>query len=303
MTRFEELLLELPTAPWEWTAVSSNPSVSFQFINRHPQLPWNPVYASRNPSITESDVRGCPGFGWDYEVLCQNPNISLGFITDFIIKPDAVKRINWGYISANPSVGIRDVLDNPTHDWDHQYLSSNPNITSNFILNEGSGFHWDRSLVSANAGITARDIFKSSLKTLFEWDYRTLSTNPNLPIVYVNDNLGRGWNLHHISSKADLVDIQQYRQIKWDAHGLSMNPNITLDYILNHPAAKWHLPSILSNSGVRIDDAVYEWVRPRWNDIRTMESYMSSNETVSDVWIKKNMSNIDWRRLSSNRLS
>lgn len=299
MTRLEEILLEYPSAPWDWNSVSCNPSISFQYILNHPELPWNPRYVSRNKSITELDVRDHPYFNWDREILCENPNISLQFMNDYIIKPNEVKRINWQQISANPSVTMQDVLNYPSYGWDHQYLSLNPNINSNFILNEGRSFNWDASFVSANPGITAKDIFKNSLKSLFEWNYKTLSTNQNLPIVYVKDNLTREWNYHEISRTADLVDIEQFSQIRWDPHGLSMNRNMKNEYIMNHPSIPWHLPSIVANPSISID---YDWIRKHWKDSKSIESYMSSNPTITNDWIKKNKSNVDWKRLSSNVL-
>lgn len=303
MSAMESLLVEYPTAPWDWNAVSSNASVSFKFILEHPDLPWVPRYVSRNKSITESDVKSNLAFPWDYEILCENPNISFAFMNEFIIKPEVVKRINWQLISANPSVTMTDVKNYKTYAWDHQYLSANPNVTSNFILNEGSGIDWFRPFISSNSGITSKDIFKSTLKTLFDWDYKNLSSNQNLPIVYVNDNLDKEWNYHEISCNASLVDIEQYHQIAWDHHGLSLNQNITTSYIKAHPNIDWHLPSLLANSSLRFDSFDFEWILNNWKDSnRSIQTYLCSNATITSNWIKKNKSSVDWKRLSANQL-
>lgn len=296
MTRFEELLLELPDAPWDWNLVSSNPSVSFRFVKEHPAFPWNPKYISRNRGVSESDVRSNPEFRWDNEELCSNPNISLAYINEFVINPDVVKRINWRAISANASVHMSDIKSYPNHKWDHQYLSANPNITSNFILNEGCDIDWYRPFVSANPGITERDIYRSTLKDLFDWDYKSLSTNPNLPMLYVSKHPDAGWNYHEISCNAALIDIDQFQQISWDAHGLSLNRNMRFEYIDSHPELRWHLPSIVSNLGVN------SRIEANWTDSKPIECYLSSNITIEIEWIKKNIKKLDWRRLSANPL-
>lgn len=301
MSRIEKLILEYPSAPWDWNALSSNPAVSFAFIKDHPELLWNPNYVSRNRSITEQDVRNNPDFGWDYELLCGNPNISFAFMNEYIIKPDAVKRINWQLISSNPAVSLFDILNNQTYQWDHQYLSANTNITSNFILNEGRDYNWYRPFVCSNKGLTAKDIFKSTLKSLFEWDYKNLSSNPNLPIVYVKDNLDNDWNFHEISSNAGLVDVEQYHQIPWDYHGLSMNRNTTMNYVNRNKHRAWHIPSLLSNSSLHFNSFDYEWIRTKYID--PVQTYLCSNATITSAWVKKNKSYIDWKRLSSNVLS
>jgi hypothetical protein len=304
MTAFEDLLLLYPSAPWDWQLVSSNESVSFQFILDHPELPWVPRHVSKNVNVTEQIVRDHLYYEWDYESLCFNPNVSFRFFNEFIIKPDAMLRVDWHAISSNPSIQMIDVINNPRLLWVDRYLSMNTNLTSNFILNEGSTRQWCVPLVCSNPGITARDIFKSTMKTMFDWDYRNLSANPNLPSKYVCDRLDRGWNYHSISINVSLTDIQTYHQIDWDAHGLSMNSNITFDYVRAHPNIRWYRPALLANPSINIQSITdnYQWYSTNWSDPNSIESYLSSNISITPLWIKRNQKNINWRRLSSNPL-
>lgn len=301
MSRFEELILLYPSAPWNWALVSLNSSVSFEFILKHPELPWKSQYVSQNPNVTEQIVRDHLEYPWDYTGLCNNPNLSMAFYNEFIIKPEEVHRVDWHLLSSHPSIQMSDVINNPTYQWDDRYLSANPNITSNFILNEGSHRNWFVPSVCSNSGITARDIFKSTLKSAFQWDYKNLSANPNLPIVYVHDNMKKDWNFHSISVSASMNDITKFRKIKWDIHGLSMNPNITFEYVKAHPSLHWHKQSLLMNPSIDLRTIVdnYSW----WKSINEIERYLSSNPTISLEWIKKNQLKIDWSRLSGNTLS
>ncbi|KAL3668750.1 hypothetical protein V7S43_006045 [Phytophthora oleae] len=77
--------------------------------------------------------------------------------------------------------------------------------------------NWFAPAISANPGIAARDIFRSTMSDVLGWDYCNLSANPNLPIKYVSDNLTRDWNYQTISTRASLTDIQTYHRVKWDA--------------------------------------------------------------------------------------
>ncbi len=304
MTRFEDILLQYSNMPWEWRQVSANPSVSLQFILDNPQLPWDVKYVSRNINITEQDVLNNLNYPWNYEGLCMNPNISLKFFNDYIIKPDVVHRVDWHHLSSNPSITMLDIINYPKYAWDDKYLSSNPNLTSNFILNEGKDRKWFVPFISSNPGITARDIFKSTLKNMFDWDYKNLSANVNLPIVYVNDNLDKPWNFHSISTNVSINDLEKFHQIPWDAHGLSINKNITFNFVKNHPKVKWHLPSLLSNSSIDFKTIMnnYSWFANKWTEKNIIEMYLSSNATITNEWIMHTAQNIDWKRLSSNPL-
>jgi hypothetical protein len=305
MTVFEDILLQYPSAPWDWQQVSANPSVSFQFIIDHPKMPWVPRHVSKNINVTERIVREHLYYEWDYESLCFNPNMSFKFFNEFIIKPDAMLRVDWHAISSNPSIHMIDVIDHPQLLWIDRYLSTNPNLTSNFILNEGKDRQWCVPLVCSNPGITARDIFKSTLKSMFDWDYRNLSANPNIPIKYVCDRPDQDWNYHSISTNASLTDIQTYHQVDWDAHGLSMNTNINMEYIKSHPNVRWHRPALLSNANINISTIIdnHQLFSDGWCDPYPVEFYISSNPSITPSWISRNKKNVNWRRLSANAIT
>ncbi len=299
-TRLEKLILAYPSAPWNWVALSMNPCISFQFIQEHSRLPWVSKYVSRNESVYELDVIDNLNYAWDYESLCMNPNMSIEFFNKYIIKPDEVRRIDWQHLSANPAIGLSDILKYANYNWDDRYLSANPNLTSNFVINNSRD--WFVPFISSNPGITARDIFKSTLKGVFEWDYKNLSANINLPIVYVNDHIEYDWNYHTISTHASLTDIELYRKIDWDGHGLSMNPNITFEYVKKHKLVKWHLPTVMANAAIDLSEIDMNWVRTNWSDSKSIESYLSSNPSITSKWIERNQRSLSWERLSLNQL-
>lgn len=306
MNLLQETVLKYPTAQWDWRLLSYNPSITFDFVLNYPELPWVYKYVSKNKSVSEKDVRGYLEYPWDFEGLASNPNMSLAFFEEYMIKPDVVHHVNWQLISANPSITMIDVINNPHYKWDDYYLSMNPKLNSNFIVNEGKDRKWFIPSVCSNPGITSRDIFKSTLKAVLVphggWNYRTLSSNPNLPIEFVKSNINEDWNYHSVSANVSLNDLETYGQIRWDGYGLSLNPNITFDYVKRHSKIKWDIPSLLSNSTIRlqtIEDDKDWFAKQLANPI---ETYMSANATITSQWIERNQRHIDWSVLSMNVL-
>jgi len=300
MTLLEELVDRYPSMPWNWNQLSMNPAITFKFIIDHKSLQWNINNVSRNISITEDDILSSQ-YNWNLVGLFTNPNLSYGFYKKYMIDHPCVLYIDWALLSANPSITTMDIIDYPSHPWNDKFLSANPNITSNFILNEGSTRTWYAPNVSANSGITKRDIVKSSLRSLFEWDYLNLSINPNLPLAYVDSNINKNWNWFEISKTASMLDIERFHNFKWNSDSMSMNSNITMDYILEHGDTKWNKRYILTNSSIKLNN-VYEHLDWFALDAPDIKKYLSSNASISFDWVSDNINYIDWDRLSNNVL-
>jgi len=120
-------------------------------------------------------------------------------------------------------------------------------------------------------------------------------------MVYVNDNMEHGWNFNSISTNATMHDVEQFRKIAWDADGLSMNKNISFDYVLSHDI-KWNVRSLLTvvNAEIIIDNI--DWFKQQLDPSERVETYMSSNNSITIEWIDEHKDFIDWERLSNNQL-
>jgi hypothetical protein len=298
MSILEQIIDTYPSAPYNWLALSMNPAVSFQFINSHRSLPWNMPAVSRNPGITEAMVRTNLEFPWSYKDLCFNPNISFEFILEYTIKPTVKVDINWNALSQHPLIHMETIDRYPHLPWSDRYISSNPNITSNYILNEGKGRGWVMSYVSANPGITERDIYKNVLN----WSHLNLSSNPNLPAKYLNDNQNYIWNMHSASANSSitLTDIESFHSIPWDYNGLSINPNIIIEYVLANNHKPWNRSLLLVNPSMTLD-----MIQSNHNyfDVPNAVAQLCSNPNITTKWIKKNIEQIHWQRLSRNHFN
>lgn len=298
MSILEKVIEKYPNAPFSWIALSMNPAVSFEFINVHKNLPWHIPAISRNPSITEAMVRANLEFPWSYKDLCFNPNISFDFILEYVIKPTIKIDIDWNALSQHPLIHM-DIIDRYRHlPWNDRYVSNNPNITSNYILNEGRGREWFMDLISANPGITERDIYKNVLN----WNHLNLSNNIHLPAKYINDNLNCMWNMHSASANKNITptDVELFHAIPWDYNGLSLNPNITIDYVMNNQQKPWNKAFLLINSAITLDD-IHD--NHDYFDIPNTIGNMCSNPNITFKWIQKNIEHIHWHRLSRNHFN
>jgi hypothetical protein len=153
--------------------------------------------------------------------------------------------------------------------------------------------------VSSNKAITERDIYKKILN----FNYTNLSSNPNLPAKFVNDNLNgfTRWNMHLVSANPNITptDIESYHNIFWDYEGFSLNKNINIDYVLSKKDKPWSVSFLLTNSAITLNN-IYDNLD--YFDIIDKEKYICSNSNITVEWVDKNIRFIDWNRLSLNNL-
>jgi hypothetical protein len=290
----EELILIYPNDKWNWKQLTMNPNVSFEFIKNNKNLPWDYNYISCNLSITEDIVLNNTDINWNYKYIYSNKNFSFKFIYDYFIKNNI--HIDWYKLSSNPSINISDILQYPNLPWDTDGLSTNPSISINYILNEGKTKKWNLYLLSSNSCITEIDIYKNKLN----WIYTSLSSNHNLPIKYVSDNITKDWNYYNLSSNPNITmnDIKKYPYINWDSIGLSLNSNLYLDFILDNLDIKWNFNLILKNRNftmdILIDNPIY---------FNLTSDSISLNPNITYDYIKKYKRYINFNNLSNNNFN
>lgn len=314
MTLLEDIIESNPNRKYDWLALSMNPNISFDFIKTNSNFPWVYQAVSRNESITESIVRGNPKFNWSYSDLCSNPNFSFEFFLHDILTKNYTISLNWRALSANPSVTM-DVIDQyGSYPWVDRYISSNPNVTMNYIKTSkridpitkiAITREWFVSNLSSNRGITERDIYKNVLN----WDYNHLSSNPNLPCKYVNDNISKPWNMFSVSKNPNITlsDVLMYRNLKWDVFGISANPNINIDQLLNESFGddiKFDSKLLIRNKAntINLIENNKSWLMNQYDPLSSTEllRLCSTNPWIDSDWVYQNMKYIDWEMLSSN---
>jgi hypothetical protein len=303
MTLLEQLIEEFPNKPWNWIKLSINSSISFDFIKSHPNLPWVPKMVTLNPNVNDEVIKNNPSYKWDYHAMCTNENISFQFIFNTMINtPDQIY-IDWDKLSLSKGTSLENIRQYHNYPWNDKYLSYNPNINSHYILIEEPNRKWYMPAISANPGITERDIFKNKLN----WDYLNLSANPNLPIHYVSENINHPWNFHSISSskKITMSELDDYSNIKWDYDGISINSNIFWEYISDNISNPWNFKAIVSNNSIKLNTVLdnYELIQSygKFNKME-IEKYLCNNNNITYEWVIENIRFINFDYLSSNQI-
>ena len=113
-TRFKWLhymVLRYSGKDWDWYKLSSNPSITWDFVQANQQLPWNWRGLSENPSITGEFVQANPDKDWNYMFLSDNPSITWEFVQ---ANPDDMW--DWQWLSSHPSIGCEIVQEESPRD-------------------------------------------------------------------------------------------------------------------------------------------------------------------------------------------
>jgi hypothetical protein len=148
MNDLQRLIIEIPAFLREWSPrfLSSNPNIDESFLKSlghdvYVSL-FNLYQYSRNPQLKWEEIMALPLRGWDIGGLLALPCVTL-------------ERLK-------TSIGIETVSDEVARD-----LSSNPNITMNFVI-EHPGIRWCTRRLSFNHAISWKDTRRRP-----DWDWCT----------------------------------------------------------------------------------------------------------------------------------
>lgn len=225
---------EHPEYPWCWLLISINPNVNIDIIKNNPDKPWimDSIgdFISRNPSTTIEHVIKHQDIKWNYGFLSSNKTITIDFV---LANKD--KKFIWSVLSRHPNITFDDIMKNKDLPWNWELVAINPNVKISNIERHpeipwsSNPESWEG--ISLNPNITIKDIKKHIETKKFEWYY--LSCNPSLT-----------WDI-----------IKENNDLPWDINGLSLNPNITIDIIRKHkskiikkmPFISWNMINISKN--------------------------------------------------------
>ena len=77
-------LLELyPDADWNYYWLSSNPNITWDFVQSKPNADWDYCLLSANPNITIDIIQANPDKPWNGYGISQNPSMDLEIIKNF----------------------------------------------------------------------------------------------------------------------------------------------------------------------------------------------------------------------------
>jgi hypothetical protein len=131
-------------------------------------------------------------------------------------------------VSANPKLTFKNHNKYPKND----YLSQNPNLTFDVVLNNLDN-NWDFEELSSHPNLSFDFVFNHI--DIIEWNWYLLSRHKNLSFDIIQDYFNLNYS-DHINSVH-----------KWDMKGLSENPNLTIDFIIRNHTENWDWKLISGN--------------------------------------------------------
>jgi len=214
-----------------------NPNISLEKmknLNLHDEIEWQ-EFASRNINI----------------------DINYAMNTENNYK-------NWLWISSNSGITIKDIIDNSDHYtdnikyhndnkdtyWDFNgIISENPNLTFQHLLYYGWNIEW--YVLSENKYFTMELINKF----INEISFIYVSSNPNINMKFVLENINENFSWTSLSENPaiKLIDIEDNPNLPWNWKYISLNPNLTIEFIEKYIYKDWYWPNITINSSITMD--------------------------------------------------
>ncbi len=262
----------------KWEYVSESKYITLQIVNDNPQLPW--YYGDDN-------IESVPG----YYGLSQNPNLDWKFIEDNLDKP-------WMW-----------------------YVISHRNFVTWPIVKKYSQLAWDWNIISLKSFITPK-IVNDNPDIPWCWGSKYpcnvkegLSSNPNLTLQFIKDNLTKRWCWYYLSNHPNLTmdwiiqlsklpydfnkiykgliplcDVDPSK-IPWNWYSLSINNNIKVKNIIKNSELPWIWNIMHQRNDITIEivmhykhlpwnwDRISHWTTLTWKMI-------VNNKNISWNWSK-----------------
>ena len=135
--------------------LSCNPNISWNYIIENLDKKWNFSSISKyNKYITPEIIINYPEY---FDEICIS-NLSLNkYIkwSDIEKYPDI--KWNYRYLSFNPNITIETVINNLDKQWDFEYLSKNKNITME-IMKKYNNMKWNKNMYIYNPNFRLKDL-------------------------------------------------------------------------------------------------------------------------------------------------
>lgn len=167
---------------FDWCSVSENPNITIDFVLKHIDK-IRTDFLGRSPNITLEHVEQYPHLFPEKNNLSYNPNLTLDYVLNN-------KDVNWWWheIGKHQTINFYDVK-NKCPEFLNSYdfmrgLSCNPNITMD-IVNENPSYDWDFDFLCDNPSITMDDI-ETFYDKLSDKDH--LFANPNITLDWIHEN-------------------------------------------------------------------------------------------------------------------
>jgi hypothetical protein len=178
-------------------------------------------------------VNHTPSLKWDYKYLSSNKNITLTDITNNL-KPTPNNNLApfyKYYISSNPNLTLEFILKYPDDSLDY---GDDENMSD---LSPGK---WNWDYIISNKAIKFNEI-KDNLN--LPWDYYYYLSerfeNETTDYDFILTHSDKHWNWHLLTTYVDPIFIFAHQELPWVLINISQNIRLQWPDIKSHPDFKW----------------------------------------------------------------
>lgn len=124
----------------------------------------------------------------------------------------------------------------------------------------------------------------------YAWDWRRLSTHPNLTPEVIDYFIDKPWDWNEVSHRVPLWIVLKHPEKPWNWVNLTLNDHIPVKDIVHHPNLPWHISSI---GFEHVDQDIVPFLRTFRNEL-SYEDWVDHTAHADWKTIRTNM-DLPWK--------
>jgi len=200
---------------------------------------------------------------WDYDGILTNKNIKFDELVEYIIEKNNLNKNDWineikqnekGQLFTNESptlrtlmwnrgITVNDIKKYKEIDWCYDLLSSNCNMSWDFVM-ENIDKNWDWQMLFSRPTNTWDEIKNFGSLIFEDFDENNILNNFNKStVMWISQNPNISW---------DIISNNLHEKWNWDS--VTINPNITMKIINDNPDKLWNKNVMYENKNISFED-------------------------------------------------
>ena len=318
---FELLVHSTINFGWDFDSLSSNDSITENFILYYDTMFWNFSKLSEKKNLTQKLILNFKNTFLNYiEKILIHPCITIDFLINELQVP--LSKNVFSLISKNSKLTTKDMekygeyidyeqlssniyLDKNIfliysfNNWNMDKVSANPSLVSTLVLERTITKNWNLEILYGNPSFNPELITKDKRWQKFTKEsMNNLSANPRLTSKFMKNNPKFPWMIKSLSKNPniDLSIIKSNYELFWDWDALSENPAVTTKFIKECFKFEWdNAYRIKNNSTNEIVKENFPNLHFSWNWDKISKKQNLTEEFITDFKDK-----INFRELSKN---
>jgi hypothetical protein len=310
--------------------LSSNPNITWEFINEHSEIKWFPPGVSTCANITWEIIKeNLYSDYWDWIEISNNPNITWDVVKNNPLMPWNIQRMS----AANPNIVWADIreyhmLNRNAYEFDNHDFLANNSITPEIIGTDPmfDKIHLSDNGFSRKASVTLDHvldilpnndvIIKTGEKTM-TCVFDNFSRNPNITWAFVKKyGTDRPWAKHSLANniKFSIDDLCEFWDIMVNCVHDGLPKNVIVQHLCANASITWEMICVtmskikwkwvnIARFNPNITVAAFEQLlqmRPQEEKAELIRNYQA-NSNITYEFICANWVNCDFRLLCHNK--